>query len=487
MSELKKKLAGNWKFIICVLMIGILLLPMVYTIFFTLPSTDDFSTAYHVHKNSMFMDSVRYANMRYTTWSGVWLYAFIRALIHPLVLFPLESYGIGVEMILLFIAFMIALFMMIATAATEILGETKRENIAAYILAFLFVFLNTNIYSEIYYWFVGSGYMMAMTLGLVTITLTILYFYREKSSWIIKILLCVIGASACNFYAEAILPGMTYMILWAYFSIREKKPLWKKTIPFWFMFVSGVIAVAAPGNYARYESYTSEVDLIGAVVETVKISVRILKHMIQQPLFIALLVMGVYIGIRHTVRTMRGIYPLLAGCLSLAALAINAFPIALGYTGVSFFPNRLYFVLDFVFMVGMIITSICFGMYVKGLSGYAAFAKPGHIEVALIGFVFLLIYSTLVYGQGISRLPWVQTVSAVRDAKEIHDAWQECLIAIRDSEEQNVVVEVDKKYFDSPVIQTPRITDDTENWKNGAAARLWGKETVAVVEREEED
>ena len=135
----------------------------------------------------------------------------------------------------------------------------------------------------------------------------------------------------------------------------------------------------------------------------------------------------------------------------------------------------------------MIITSICFGMYVKGLSGYAAFAKPGHIEVALIGFVFLLIYSTLVYGQGISRLPWVQTVSAVRDAKEIHDAWQECLIAIRDSEEQNVVVEVDKKYFDSPVIQTPRITDDTENWKNGAAARLWGKETVAVVEREEED
>ena len=46
-----------------------------------------------------------------------------------------------------------------------------------------FVFFNTNIYNEIFYWFVGSSYLMALTLGIITIGLTIKLFFDEKMSW----------------------------------------------------------------------------------------------------------------------------------------------------------------------------------------------------------------------------------------------------------------------------------------------------------------
>lgn len=486
MNVLKKKLTENWKFILCAILIGIVLFPMVYTIFYMLPYADDFIMATTVNKNSCIIDAFYMANEFFMSWTGLWPYMFFETAFNPVVLFSLESYGIGIEMILLFAAFIISLFAAITTAAKRILGVTKRETIAVYILAFLFVFLNTNIYSEIFYWFVGSSYMWAMTLGLLTITFTIQFFYSDKNNRRTAVLLCIVGALACNFFQNSILPGMVYIALWSYFSVKEGKPKWKESIPFWFMFVSGVVSVAAPGNYVRYTSYTSEVNLLKTIIETMKISVIILKHMIQQPLFIAVLVMGIYIGIRQKSKTVRGIiYPILVGVGSLVTLIVNAFPIALGYSGVGWLPNRIYFLLDFVLMVGMIVTSICIGMYVKGLSVYAAFVKPGHLEMLLMGFTFLLLYSTLVYGQCVSKLPWSRTVAAIGNIKELHAEWQECLIEIRDSKDENVVIEMDKKYIDSMVLQRPIVTGDVKEWRNEAVAGMYGKETVVVIEREE--
>jgi hypothetical protein len=118
------------------------------------------------------------------------------------------------------------------------------------------------------------------------------------------------------------------------------------------MFVSGVIAVAAPGNYARHESFDSSLHIVDACVDACKIMLMIIKQMIQQPFFIALLIFFVYVGLRHE-RNMKGKWVILSAALTIATLGLNAFPIALGYAGADYFPNRLYFVLDLVFMVGM--------------------------------------------------------------------------------------------------------------------------------------
>lgn len=184
---MKKAIAKNWKFMICVLAIFVLLLPMVFTIFYSLPSADDFSMAYGSARGTLFMDGVRRANNMFMNWSGLWPYMFIEIILNPMQYFELESYGIGVEMILLFLAFIIAVCSLINTAARNILEVDRKEYIALYIFIFLFTFLNSNIYKEIFYWFVGSSYMMAMTLGLVNINLTIKYFLKDENMYTSKI------------------------------------------------------------------------------------------------------------------------------------------------------------------------------------------------------------------------------------------------------------------------------------------------------------
>lgn len=298
------------------------------------------------------------------------------------------------------------------------------------------------------------------------------------------IILSLSGALACNFFQEAVLPGMIFILLWCVFSIKAKKPLWKKTIPFWIMFLSGVVAVAAPGNYVRHTRYDSSLDIVQACLDAGKTTVMIIKHLVQQPLVVVLILFCMYIGIRSRKKlTIK--YFLMAGLLFLLTVYCNSFPIALGYADVSYLPNRIYFVLDFTALVGMSAVSVCVGMYVNNLAQYEELCGGRYIEPVMLGYTCLLLYTTLVYNQNISKLPWCQTVVAMKDVEEIHDAWQECLIAIRDSKEKDVEIEIEEEFFDSRVLALPRLSDNRENWVNEAVARYYNKDSVTVREKSE--
>lgn len=73
----------------------------------------------------------------------------------------------------------------------------------------------------------------------------------------------------------------------------------------------------------------------------------------------------------------------------------------------------------------------------------------------------------------------------MKDVEEIHDAWQECLIAIRDSKEKDVEIEIEEEFFDSRVLALPRLSDNRENWVNEAVARYYNKDSVTVREKSE--
>ena len=65
---------------------GVVLFPMVYTIFYSLPSGDDFSMISGCERRTLFRDSIYRANERYMNWSGLWPYMFIETLANPLLL-----------------------------------------------------------------------------------------------------------------------------------------------------------------------------------------------------------------------------------------------------------------------------------------------------------------------------------------------------------------------------------------------------------------
>lgn len=124
---------------------------------------------------------------------------------------------------------------------------------------------------------------------------------------------------------------MIYIVLWCLSSIKEHRLLWKKTIPFWFMFISGVIAVGDPGNYTRHAFMDSSLNVRKACMDAVRMMVIILEHLMQQPLVVAVLVFCIYIGICYTQKKVNGRVFVLTFFLSMLTLILNAFPIALGY------------------------------------------------------------------------------------------------------------------------------------------------------------
>lgn len=211
----------------------------------------------------------------------------------------------------------------------------------------------------------------------------------------------------------------------------------------------------------------------------------ILIHLVQQPLVIALLIFCAYVGIRYTQKIVNGRTLALTLFLSVLTLFINSFPIALGYGQSSFLPNRIYFLLDTTALAGMIITSICLGMYVKSQPRYKEVGNNVCIELIMAGSVSLLLYSTVVYNQNINDLPWFKTLHNVREVKGVHDSWIECLVAIRDAEEDRVEIEMNQEAYSSPILLVPSILDQEEFWVNAAVAEYFGKESVVVRIREE--
>ncbi len=128
---MKEKVYYNWRLILCIGLIGIVLFPTFYTIFFTIYSADDFSMILSCNKEMIFSDSIRIANDHYKNWSGIWVYMFIEVLLNPLMHFSLEGYGIGREMVILFSVFVLSLIVLVKTAMKWLLGVNSKEVVAA--------------------------------------------------------------------------------------------------------------------------------------------------------------------------------------------------------------------------------------------------------------------------------------------------------------------------------------------------------------------
>lgn len=273
---------------------------------------------------------------------------------------------------------------------------------------------------------------------------------------------------------------MAYIMLWCWSGIREKRILWKKMIPFLVMFMSGLVAVLAPGNYVRHAGMDLSLNISKACMDAGRMAIIILRHLIEQPLVIALMIFCVYFGIRFTEKIVNGKFLVLVFILCSLTLYLNCFPIALGYAN-AVMANRLYFLLDSTALIGMVISCICLGMYVKSLPWYKEIGGNSVLlKLSVIGSICLLLYSTVVCNQNINNLPWFQTLHNISEVKLIHDSWIECLVTIRDAEEDKVELEMSRETYSSPILRTPGISEDDENWINIAIAGYFGKKSVVV-------
>ena len=151
--------------------LAVLVAPYIYTILYAVPSSDDFVMAIGVDKTNLFGEAVRVANEYYFKWAGDWISIFLQILFNPLLLFGATSSLYGVEMVIHFCLYAVVIGWMIRNIFYYVVQIKDMKMILGVYLIVLMSILNMDVWTEIFYWFVGATYLHGMLFGISSISL----------------------------------------------------------------------------------------------------------------------------------------------------------------------------------------------------------------------------------------------------------------------------------------------------------------------------
>ena len=479
MNMLEEKTRKRILLIGSMVVVACLIIPMMITIFYSLPSADDFSQVVGVDRFDIIGEAFRAANIAYMEWSGGWIYYFLQGVLSPVLLFGVPSRMLGVELIVFFLLFLLSIYEVVSICMEKVFGVEELYRKWIIFAVILFTFLNTKIYTEIFYWFTGASYMWGVTLSLFTVTLIILY-WESNFNVKIGIALSVIGFAACSSCQCAIFPGILYMSFLFFDSEKNVRGLAKKVLPFFFMVLGGVLTVVAPGNYARHDMIDdSGLQVFDALLYALLDAGYVIKALLANPIIVLGMLGVVLLGKKWLGGRLIPLwYSVLAYILTLVCLYLICFPVALGYSS-DFLPNRQYFVANIFVILGLSAGSFYLGGW---LSEQNIFASVKDVEWICI--LAILAYVTMFATDKFEKMPYYVTANNIGEIKKTAEAWDAVFEELENAESKDVVIEVDDEFQSGPVLMYPFLTEYNMHYVNIAIAQYYNKESVRVISSE---
>lgn len=461
---------------------AVLMIPYIMNILYSLPSADDFSMASHyVTSSNLLAESFRQAGSMYMKWSGEWFYSFIQTLINPLVLFGYSGRMFGIELAVFFVLFICAVLMCTWRVSKKLFGCD--DSTAIYLISFviLVLVLNTGIYNEIFYWFVGSSYMIEVTLSLVVISLIIDYSIKDDIRT--AVMISVIGFFTCNGLMVVSLICLVYLALFLPAFIRKQKRM-ISFIPFLFCFAGGIFSVIAPGNYARHDVVDSTGIHVGAAIKnTIQVEVSYLYANLNNE-FLGMMIITVIVLSYLYARKRKGLvryYSLIKAILFfLVVMFFVIFPVTLGYSSDNM-PNRMQYMINTYMILGLSFLAVDTGFIIASHMGSQLIDKRSVLLTALVLIIGMYI-GPLSHGS-IGLIPYVQQIVCHSEAVSCHDEWVSILDEIKTSNDRDVVVDR-QSVTKCSMLKVPDLGEDAGKWENTVTAKYLGKDSVRMLTEE---
>jgi len=450
--------------------------PFAMSILYALPSTDDFWMGIGVERSSVIIDSIQKASEMWMGWGGMWIYEFFRTLLNPVVLFGASSGLAGVELLLFFCGFLAAGWMLNRTFWKHFIGQEKLTYPLATYFLMLAWFLNTELWTEVFYWFCGSAYMWAMSFGMITVALELIYFTQPTKK--VTIWLSVVGALACMFYSQAVFPCMIFLLLMAREILNTKKINWSRLIPFGCFLLGALSAMVAPGNFARKDVEDAvSLGIAGAFKDAAVMWKVSLLELVKNPITIIVMVVFVAIGMSGLKQSKyKYSYPILPFAITLITLYVTYFPFALGYGGSNYLPNRAVFVFNMFAVMMLAVSCMYFGGWLRYKQG-VVLTKNDIMCGVLTMFIFAYVW--YVPTESYWEVPCLQTAGLMGEIENANAQWRDILEDIETAKGKKVYVE--HTYINTPIIKSPGVTHDIEDPNNKKFAAYYGKETVQLI------
>lgn len=459
--------------------VTIIILPFLMTIPFTTLSADDFSMTI---KDYSIKECALRALSLYHSWGGNVPGFFIEYLLNPLHFSNSYSLLPGTELVAFFLAFLLALYFFVRVTIKQFFTESSTIQKIVYI-ALLIVFLNSDQYQEVLYWYIGGFLLLSKFMVLMTIVSSIWLFKTEK-----KIKACVItsvcGIIACFNYTFAVTVGLVYLILW-YINCKtgSKKTRRKKeyiyVIPLIFMIIAGCIAVFAPGNYYRYE-HTSDatgiqlIDIWNATVRAFKNTVKFSRLMLGNPLFVLALLLSFFTGVYY-IKKEHKLNPLVLWVSCFVSIFCFLFPIALGYSGRGL-PNRHVFNVNLLVICWGMISSLYTGSYFSEKVKVGKYGKYIRWGIVLASVVLIAIQPINIYVD----LPWIKTMGQINNVKEESIYNRAILEEIENNTEKNIIIHREQAEMPEKtgLLCDIGMNSNPDYWINRVMSNWYDKETI---------
>ena len=425
---------------------ALLMLPIIFSMFYSVPASDDFIYGTFVSSDNVIVNALAY--VKHTFWQGScrWLIFFLQKCINPLNLYSLFGIHLGhiygLFDIIVFLGSISIIYYSIQFFVSSIVEDKRAKAYVTFIIMTLL--LSTYYYSEVYNWYTGAtAYAIPFALTLLLFVYIIRYFeYGNKFKD--YILLYVVGILPATNEFLCVPIGIIYVL---YLSKSFKTELDRKTrivrtIPLIYYVILGCTVVLAPGTFARRDRSNVEAPIWRLLLQSIiNPIVRIKDIIIEHPFALILLVIIFFVGVifkgtkKHDIKKY-----ILVFCIGIVG-AIMPYCLGRGFTN-TYMDVRMYYVLDYFLLISMALIVLMLGQNIA-LRFDIDMDKRTIIRWSMILTMFS--YLMLVPQNLYLKIPQIDIVKKSGLIKESYAFWDGILTEIENSDDKDVVLYRDKE------------------------------------------
>lgn len=444
---MKKQIVCKKKELLLIILYIIISLPMIYSIYNSVPASDDFAAATRPGGPGVFKQSLLHGFGMWVTWGGRWLSQFVQTLVNPLNAHVHLGRIYGIYMIVLFVITTLMIVHGLKVCVERVLGkDNKYVTLVTFII--MTIFSTTYYYSECYNWYVGAM-VYTIPLGFIMVAVAAMIRYEDSSEISKKYYILMIAAGvfpATIEYCDVAL-GITYVYFIYYCNLKKRltediKAKLKTCLPLLVYVVLGVSSVFAPGNRVRQEYYGLDLSITKSFIQFIKdVVIRIQDLIVDHPLavilFLILLLIGVYSNNEH--KKVEHIPEIIV--LFVIIIFGSLYPYIYGRAfETTYLDIRMEYILDFCLHVGIGIFMVMLGRYLNYRFEIDICIKDKLI-IVLIMFVFT--YASLIQNYAYLDIVQIDIIRNKGLIAESYNYWDDVLKEIENSPADEVIIERD--------------------------------------------
>lgn len=446
---MKKKL-DSLRRIVWPLLYAVIMLPMCFSIYYSVPACDDFAAAYRLNGQGLVEQAIERTTSMWWTWGGRWLTQFFQVIINPLNSHQHLGHKYGIYMIVLFFITSAILIYSIKVFVERLFSHKNTRVVRTVTYLTVALFFTTYYYSECYNWFVGAMvYTVAMPLGLLAIAAMIRYadgIGNKNVNYAIMIIAAIFPATIE--WCDPPL-GLAYVYFIYYCCIKERihEPITKKiknALPLLIYIILGISNVFAPGNFVRREYYQLNNSVFSSFKQyVIDVVIRMQDIIVEHPLVVLILIVLIVIGVisNDAKNKPKRMCDFILFMALVTTGGVFPYIYARGFT-TSYLDIRVEYVLDFCIELTMAFVCVKLGQWLRYKFAFNINAKD---IFGITAVLVLFAYSSILQNYAYLNITPIAIMRNSALIKESYAFWDDVLKEIENSDEENVVIYRDEE------------------------------------------